>query len=319
MKRIKGIITAAIVLVSFLIVINPVAGGSGKIAYIYPDGDLTVAAPYKAFLDAHGYSTTLIPVSSVTSTNFSVYDLIIIGGNTGNSDWNSGSHVPSAAATAVNNSGKPILGLGDGGSYFFEAFSLNIRWGNGMYNNYTNIYVVDKTHQIFNTPYHINVPAGNIIQLYSSASSVLEIHMNTVPPNVVALGRSSTSPGYYPIAFENNRYFLWGFHDSPTNMTGTGMDLFLNIVNFLAGPPEETTVNPIAAFWPVAHHHLKEVNDLLSEIQNKLPDSVPEDIQSLLDEAQGHIDNANKTGNSIYANNELLKALELLNEVLSKL
>jgi len=78
-------------------------------------------------------------------------------------------------------------------------------------------------------------------------------------------------------------------------------------------------VNPVAAFWPVAHYHLTQVNTLLGDIQDKLPDPVPDDIQNLLDEAQTHIDNANRTGNSIYANNELLKALKILNEVLSKL
>ena len=78
-------------------------------------------------------------------------------------------------------------------------------------------------------------------------------------------------------------------------------------------------VNPVAAFWPVAHYHLTQVNTLLGDIQDKLPDPVPDDIQNLLDEAQTHIDNANRTGNSIYANNELLKALKILNEILSKL
>jgi len=80
-----------------------------------------------------------------------------------------------------------------------------------------------------------------------------------------------------------------------------------------------TCVNPIKAFMPVANYHLRQVNTVLGDIEGKLPEDVPEDIQNLLDDAQGHINNANKTGNSIYANNELLKALELLNEALSKL
>ena len=77
--------------------------------------------------------------------------------------------------------------------------------------------------------------------------------------------------------------------------------------------------NPIAAFWPVAHHHLRQVNTCLGCIEENLPEDVPEDVQALLDEMQEHIDNANTTGNSIYANYELLKALKCCEDIQEKL
>jgi len=77
--------------------------------------------------------------------------------------------------------------------------------------------------------------------------------------------------------------------------------------------------NAVAAFWPVAHYRLRQVNTCLGCIEENLPEDVPEDVQALLDEMQEHIDNANTTGNSIYANNELLKALKCCGDIQEKL
>jgi len=74
-------------------------------------------------------------------------------------------------------------------------------------------------------------------------------------------------------------------------------------------------INPIAAFLPVKNYHLAQVNAYFGCIEENLPGGVPEDIQDLLDEMQEHIDNANTTGNTIYANNELLKALDACDEI----
>ena len=86
-------------------------------------------------------------------------------------------------------------------------------------------------------------------------------------------------------------------------------------------PPTTPPVraNPIAAFIPVKNYHLRQVNTCLECIEENLPEDVPEDVQALLDEMQEHIDNANTTGNSIYANNELLKALKCAEDIQEKL
>ena len=93
----------------------------------------------------------------------------------------------------------------------------------------------------------------------------------------------------------------------------------LSVINSAGAVCEPPPINPVVRFAIVANYHLREANELLSEIEEKLPEEVPENIQEMLDEVQEHITNANKTGNTIYANNQLLKAIKLLKEVLETL
>ncbi len=80
---------------------------------------------------------------------------------------------------------------------------------------------------------------------------------------------------------------------------------------FAQTPRVQRTINPVAAFKPVVVYRLSHLNTQLACIEAHLSEEVPQNIQDLLDEMQTHIDTANTTNNTIYANNELLKALEL--------
>ncbi len=82
---------------------------------------------------------------------------------------------------------------------------------------------------------------------------------------------------------------------------------------------EELFINPIVSFMPVKNYHLAQVNTYHACIEENLPEDIPDDVEALLDEMQTHLDNANTTQNTIYANNELLKALELCEEIAENL
>jgi hypothetical protein len=201
------------------------------IAYIYYT-DATGANSYKSLLEDNGYSVTLVPMIAVATTDFSVYDLIIVGPDTG-----SGYHWGDAASvSAIQDSGKPIIGLHEGGASLFQELGLSINWGHSGYYGpgETSLYVVDPSHVIFNSPHSISVPGDQIIQLYSSPSPLIHEYAPHLSAEAILLGRhpSPTQMDYYPLVQEGQN-ILWGFAASPESMTQVGKDLFLNVVDFL--------------------------------------------------------------------------------------
>jgi hypothetical protein len=197
------------------------------LAYIYST-DTTSANSYKSLLNANGYITTLIPMRNVATTDFTEYDVIITGSDTGSM----GGWGDSASVSPVQDSSKPIIGLGEGGYALFGQLKLSTGHPHGWHGSRNSIYVVDASHTIFKTPNAIPIPQNKIIQPYTSTQHVA-IYLPEIPPNIVVLGREVDSTTHYPLTLERARYLLWSFTASPESMTEVGKDLFINVVSYM--------------------------------------------------------------------------------------
>ena len=231
-----------ICVLTFLLVLVPVfqVKASISVAFIYST-DLTSAESYESLLTAQGMTVDLVPSSDAVTWDYSGYGLIIIGSETGSGYlWE-----PEAAVSVIDGTGKPILALGRGGSSFFSVLGLYIDWGQGWTGSRNSIYVVDVNHQIFHSPNEITVPSDRIIGLYGSTGHI-GIYMPSPVAGVTPLGREATDLNHYPLIQQDDRYVLWGFTNSPEDMTQTGKDLFVNVVSWLAphNPDASFTYSP---------------------------------------------------------------------------
>ncbi len=194
------------------------------VAYIY-SSDVEAARNFRSLLVAYGCSTTLVGLDEIPVTTLDSYDLIIIGNDTGfTENWGDIESV-----TAIESSGKPVIGLGEGGYAFFGQLGLSIGRPNGTHGSYNSVEVIDPNNSLFITPYAIDVPEDLVLQLYTE-SEYVTLYLYPVPETVTAISREADNPGYYPLALEHNRYLFWGFAGSPESMTEVGKRLFINVV-----------------------------------------------------------------------------------------
>ncbi|MHC4703901.1 MAG: hypothetical protein ACYTFQ_25345, partial [Planctomycetota bacterium] len=146
------------------------------------------------------------------------------------------------SVAAIEGSGKPVLGLGEGGYAFFGQLGLSIGWPNGAHDSRNSISAIDPDSSHFSMPYPIAVPEDRTLQLYAETERV-GIYLRTVPETVTLLAAEPGNPMYYPIALEHDRYVIWGFSQSPESMTETGRDLFANIAIRTANAAWKTRAN----------------------------------------------------------------------------
>jgi len=208
-----------------------------NVAYIYHD-DVESAEDYRALLNSYGCSTTLIPSNDVATVGFDAYDLILIGTDTGYmTTWTDEQNV-----AAVESSGKPIFGLGNGGYWYFGQLELSIGRPYGGHGSENSIEAIDPNSSLFNTPYSIEIPEDRILQLYTETNSIGIYLWPELPETVTGFGRNSGDPGYYFLVAEHDKYMFWGFTESPDKpapseaegMTEIGKKLFINVVIWTA-------------------------------------------------------------------------------------
>jgi hypothetical protein len=205
---------------------NPVSiNSNSNIAYIYNSKDDGTALYYQEFLENNSYAVDLINVSDITTTNFENYGLIIIDPESGDQGSNWGD---SNTVNSIDNSNKPILGIGENGGYaFFGELGLSIGYPNGLTSSGDSIFIPDNSSSIFNEPYAIS---NGTIQVYSSSVVEKRIHIDSPPSNLTILTLSSQGSDYSSVLKEGNDYIYWGFEKSPNHMTEVGKKIFLNLV-----------------------------------------------------------------------------------------
>jgi len=206
-----------------------------QVAYIYSHRD-EEEEDFESLLKTYGCSTTLIKLKDVAATSLDSYDLIILSHDIQH-DQNLSD--PNTIA-AIQDSGKPIVGLGDGGYDFFGLLGLSIGNPYGGHGSRNSIEVVDPNSSLFSTPYSIDIPADNTLQLYTETNHIGIYLWPTIPETVTGIGREVNDAGYYPLVTEHNRYLLWGFTESPQKMTEVGKILFINVVIWTANKAWES-------------------------------------------------------------------------------
>jgi serine/threonine protein kinase len=202
-----------------------------KVAYIYSD-DSGTANQFKDLFENNGYRVDLVHQNDVMGVDFSNYRFVLIGHETGRrSDWKNNPWGDSAEQQAqhIFASGKPVIGLGFGGSLYFQAVGLYINWGQSAINlNGSTQAIPDNTNDnLWKSPNSVSI-SGGAATLYSGNSGYVEVYIPDPVNGVDTLARPPGDSKYAVIALEKSKYMLWGFEGGPNAMTSNGKAAMIN-------------------------------------------------------------------------------------------
>ncbi len=206
------------------------ADNQQNIIYIFFN-DAGTANSYKTFLETNGHFVSLIHMDVVNIVTYSNYDLVIIGHDTsdiGTDRW-------TGNTSAIVSSGTPVLSFHEGGIYFIDALG-GPEWDeNAILPQIANVTVVETTHHIFNTPH--TIPTNAILTTVLVDNLMLVSTFADAYTDLLA-SFFLISTNFLIYNWDNGitNVIQFGSEASIEDMTQTGKNLILNIVDYLTTP-----------------------------------------------------------------------------------
>ncbi len=226
---------------------------SGQIAYVFR-GNTADASSFFNLLISNGYSVTLVPLSDILTTDFTLFDLILIADDSGSLDqWGSGG-LTDAQVAQITEANKPIIGLGEGGYAFFGRIGLFIGWPQGWHGPDTDM---AKSGGPADPSFFNGVPADPVVT-YAAPSNEVSIYLGgkTLPSDVIPIGLEDPPTDHSPLILQGCR-LLWGNSGNPNGMTSDGTTVFLNGVSYMLNfqcptPPPQQCVTIVKEADPAS-------------------------------------------------------------------
>ena len=214
------------------------------IAYILGDpstGDWSTAEDHKLLIDTYGAnirnSTVLkMPYTDIDNADMTLFDIIIVGWDTGTrGDW---AGDVSSRAAAVQASRAPVLGIGVGGAAYFDVIGLDI--GRGDMGSEFSMWVPNKADPVFVDPNGVVFLPNGTVAMYGVIVPVLSVDIVPQPLGVTihALTQEFTTTSPFveqeqAVNLITKTNFLWGFHASPRSLSVDGVAVLENVVKHL--------------------------------------------------------------------------------------
>lgn len=233
---------------------QPPAGAGLSAVILYKD-DATTAGAYANLLKENGFTASTLQINSkaytiylplITSprsgrsaaatqqaaaaSDFSKVDLIIIGPDTGSGDqWN----IEDDIFDAIVASGKPVIGIGDGGYAYFGRAQLAIGSPHGEIVQAQAIKIAEfgNSQRFYEKPNNSAIQADVAATLYNANQTTIALPLSNPIPGGVRLASLDSDSGKYPLVTEEKN-MLWGFNGTPADMTELGQRLFINALAF---------------------------------------------------------------------------------------